>query len=92
MTGDMTTERRCDFCHTEDDNLGELYVHGKYAAHYKCMLYSSGLYQVDESEQDDTFDDFGGGFATGLVIKEIKRGKRLVIIILKPFLYMCITI
>ncbi|XP_070535824.1 uncharacterized protein [Ptychodera flava] len=65
----------CSMCHKEaeeDDPCGELYIHGRHAAHHKCLLYSSALIQ-----KTGDFDDFGGGFEVKSVLKEIQRGKKL---------------
>ncbi|XP_077993864.1 PHD finger protein 6-like [Glandiceps talaboti] len=75
-------EGKCAFCHKGKDEedvqlCGKLYIHGKRAAHYNCMLFSSGLYQKDTSPKAAKFDDFGGGFEVKSVIKEMKRGQIL---------------
>ncbi|MBN3297462.1 PHD finger protein 6 [Amia ocellicauda] len=68
---------RCGFCHAgeeENETRGEL--HGsnakKVAAHYKCMLFSSGTVQLTTT----SLAEFGN-FDIKTVIQEIKRGKRM---------------
>ncbi|CAB1336929.1 unnamed protein product [Coregonus sp. 'balchen'] len=68
---------RCGFCHTgeeENELRGVLHADNgkKIAAHYKCMLFSSGTVQLTTSSRAEF-----GNFDIKTVIQEIKRGKRM---------------
>lgn len=70
-------ENKCGFCHTGEENesvCGTLHkdkLDGKVVcAHHKCMQYSACLVQY----KTDSF----GGFKKQEVVKEIKRGSRLI--------------
>ncbi|XP_042196652.1 PHD finger protein 6 [Callorhinchus milii] len=71
------TGPKCGFCHAgEEENAtrGKLHTSNpkKVAAHYKCMLFSSGTVQLTASSREDF-----GDFDIKTVIQEIKRGKRM---------------
>ncbi|XP_067103792.1 PHD finger protein 6 isoform X1 [Osmerus mordax] len=68
---------RCGFCHAgEDENETRGVLHAdnakKVAAHYKCMLFSSGTVQLTTTSRAEF-----GNFDIKTVIQEIKRGKRM---------------
>ncbi|XP_018589378.1 PHD finger protein 6 [Scleropages formosus] len=68
---------RCGFCHAgeeENETRGVLHVDNgkKVAAHYKCMLFSSGTVQLTTTSRAEF-----GNFDVKTVIQEIKRGKRM---------------
>ncbi|XP_045213576.2 uncharacterized protein LOC123564236 [Mercenaria mercenaria] len=78
----MMEENKCGFCHTGEEHesvCGSLHkdkIDGKVVcAHHKCMQYSACLVQY----KTDSF----GGFKKQEVIKEIKRGSRLICAICK---------
>ncbi|XP_078693422.1 uncharacterized protein LOC144923092 [Branchiostoma floridae x Branchiostoma belcheri] len=84
-TGDMsgkspgrkTQAARCGFCnlgYEVERTCDTLYVADDVAAHFLCMLYSSGL--VQEDGDSSRFEDFGM-FDPEDVKKEIKRGLHL---------------
>uniref|UniRef100_UPI00358E54F0 uncharacterized protein n=1 Tax=Myxine glutinosa TaxID=7769 RepID=UPI00358E54F0 len=68
----------CSFCHVGEDSeeLGPLYMSSthKLAAHYKCMLFSSGVFQSPRHTINSM--EFGD-FDCKTVLSEIKRGKRM---------------
>lgn len=69
--------QRCGFCHAgeeENETRGMLHADNakKVAAHYKCMLFSSGTVQLTTSSRAEF-----GNFEIKTVIQEIKRGKRM---------------
>uniref|UniRef100_A0AAY5KK89 PHD-type domain-containing protein n=1 Tax=Esox lucius TaxID=8010 RepID=A0AAY5KK89_ESOLU len=69
--------QRCGFCHAgeeENETRGVLHMDNgkKVAAHYKCMLFSSGTVQLTTSSRAEF-----GNFDIKTVIQEIKRGKRM---------------
>ncbi|KAK6298167.1 PHD finger protein 6 [Coregonus clupeaformis] len=69
--------QRCGFCHSgeeENEMRGVLHADNakKVAAHYKCMLFSSGTVQLTTSSRAEF-----GNFDIKTVIQEIKRGKRM---------------
>ncbi|XP_012696481.1 PHD finger protein 6 [Clupea harengus] len=71
------TGTRCGFCHAgeeENETRGVLHADNakKVAAHYKCMLFSSGTVQLTTSSRAEF-----GNFEVKTVIQEIKRGKRM---------------
>ncbi|XP_038630266.1 PHD finger protein 6 isoform X1 [Scyliorhinus canicula] len=71
------TGPKCGFCHAgdeENETRGKLHTSNakKVAAHYKCMLFSSGTVQLTNSSRKDF-----GDFDIKTVIQEIKRGKRM---------------
>ncbi|XP_069749703.1 PHD finger protein 6 isoform X3 [Narcine bancroftii] len=71
------TGPKCGFCHAgdeENETRGKLHTSNakKVAAHYKCMLFSSGTVQLTTSSRKDF-----GDFDIKTVIQEIKRGKRM---------------
>ncbi|KAG2464409.1 PHF6 protein, partial [Polypterus senegalus] len=68
---------RCGFCHAgeeENETRGKLHASTakKVAAHYKCMLFSSGTVQLTTTSRAEF-----GNFDIKTVIQEIKRGKRM---------------
>ncbi|KAJ8282790.1 hypothetical protein COCON_G00053090 [Conger conger] len=68
---------RCGFCHAgedESETRGVLHADSgkKVAAHYKCMLFSSGTVQLTTTSRAEF-----GNFDIKTVIQEIKRGKRM---------------
>ncbi|XP_063045847.1 PHD finger protein 6 [Engraulis encrasicolus] len=68
---------RCGFCHAgeeENETRGVLHADNakKVAAHYKCMLFSSGTVQLTTTSRAEF-----GNFDVKTVIQEIKRGKRM---------------
>ncbi|KAF4091346.1 hypothetical protein AMELA_G00035810 [Ameiurus melas] len=68
---------RCGFCHAGDEEnqtRGVLHCDSakKVAAHYKCMLFSSGTVQLTTTSRAEF-----GNFDIKTVIQEIKRGKRM---------------
>ncbi|XP_052006024.1 PHD finger protein 6 isoform X2 [Xyrauchen texanus] len=68
---------RCGFCHAgEEENEMRGVLHSdntkKVAAHYKCMLFSSGTVQLTTTSRAEF-----GNFDIKTVIQEIKRGKRM---------------
>ncbi|KAF6717822.1 PHD finger protein 6 [Oryzias melastigma] len=70
--------QRCGFCHAgEEENETRGMLHSdnskKVAAHYKCMLFSSGTVQLTTTSRAEF-----GNFDVKTVIQEIKRGKRMV--------------
>ncbi|XP_043913244.1 PHD finger protein 6-like [Protopterus annectens] len=74
-SGDMGP--KCGFCHAgdeENETRGKLHTSSakKVAAHYKCMLFSSGTIQLTTTSRADF-----GNFDIKTVIQEIKRGKRM---------------
>ncbi|XP_028816148.1 PHD finger protein 6 [Denticeps clupeoides] len=71
------TGPRCGFCHAgeeENETRGVLHTDNakKVAAHYKCMLFSSGTVQLTTTSRAEF-----GNFDVKTVIQEIKRGKRM---------------
>ncbi|XP_053180349.1 PHD finger protein 6 [Scomber japonicus] len=69
--------QRCGFCHAgEEENETRGMLHSdnskKVAAHYKCMLFSSGTVQLTTTSRAEF-----GNFDVKTVIQEIKRGKRM---------------
>lgn len=69
--------QRCGFCHAgeeENETRGMLHADNakKVAAHYKCMLFSSGTVQLTTTSRAEF-----GNFDVKTVIQEIKRGKRM---------------
>ncbi|XP_075959276.1 PHD finger protein 6 isoform X2 [Anarhichas minor] len=69
--------QRCGFCHAgEEENETRGMLHSdnskKVAAHYKCMLFSSGTVQLTTTSRAEF-----GNFEVKTVIQEIKRGKRM---------------
>ncbi|KAI9515761.1 PHD finger protein 6 [Dissostichus eleginoides] len=69
--------QRCGFCHAgEEENETRGMLHSdnskKVAAHYRCMLFSSGTVQLTTSSRAEF-----GNFEVKTVIQEIKRGKRM---------------
>lgn len=69
--------QRCGFCHAgdeENETRGVLHSDNskKVAAHYKCMLFSSGTVQLTTTSRAEF-----GNFDVKTVIQEIKRGKRM---------------
>ncbi|XP_061644134.1 PHD finger protein 6 isoform X2 [Phyllopteryx taeniolatus] len=69
--------QRCGFCHAgdeENETRGVLHTDNskKVAAHYKCMLFSSGTVQLTTTSRAEF-----GNFDVKTVIQEIKRGKRM---------------
>ncbi|CAJ1058325.1 PHD finger protein 6 [Xyrichtys novacula] len=69
--------QRCGFCHAgdeENETRGMLHTDNskKVAAHYKCMLFSSGTVQLTTTSRAEF-----GNFDVKTVIQEIKRGKRM---------------
>lgn len=72
-----TSGPRCGFCHAgeeENETRGVLHADNakKVAAHYKCMLFSSGTVQLTTTSRAEF-----GNFEVKTVIQEIKRGKRM---------------
>ncbi|GAA6109751.1 PHD finger protein 6 [Tachysurus ichikawai] len=68
---------RCGFCHAGDEEnqtRGVLHCDNakKVAAHYKCMLFSSGTVQLTTTSRAEF-----GNFDIKTVIQEIRRGKRM---------------
>ncbi|KAJ8396508.1 hypothetical protein AAFF_G00018140 [Aldrovandia affinis] len=68
---------RCGFCHAgdeENETRGKLHTDNskKVAAHYKCMLFSSGTVQLTTTSRAEF-----GNFEIKTVTQEIKRGKRM---------------
>nr|XP_033802680.1 PHD finger protein 6 isoform X1 [Geotrypetes seraphini]XP_033802681.1 PHD finger protein 6 isoform X1 [Geotrypetes seraphini]XP_033802682.1 PHD finger protein 6 isoform X1 [Geotrypetes seraphini] len=68
---------KCGFCHAgeeENETRGKLHVFNakKAAAHYKCMLFSSGTVQLTTTSRAEF-----GDFDIKTVLQEIKRGKRM---------------
>ncbi|NP_001088235.1 PHD finger protein 6 L homeolog [Xenopus laevis] len=71
------TRPKCGFCHAgdeENETRGKLHVFNakKAAAHYKCMLFSSGTVQLTTTSRAEF-----GDFDIKTVIQEMKRGKRM---------------
>ncbi|XP_005990426.1 PHD finger protein 6 [Latimeria chalumnae] len=71
------TGPKCGFCHAgdeENETRGELHISNakKVAAHFKCMLFSSGTVQLTTTSRAEF-----GNFDIKTVIQEIKRGKRM---------------
>uniref|UniRef100_A0A8C5PSG3 PHD finger protein 6 n=1 Tax=Leptobrachium leishanense TaxID=445787 RepID=A0A8C5PSG3_9ANUR len=71
------TRPKCGFCHAgdeENETRGKLHVFNakKAAAHYKCMLFSSGTVQLTTTSRAEV-----GDFDIKTVIQEMKRGKRM---------------
>ncbi|KAF7648987.1 hypothetical protein LDENG_00148700 [Lucifuga dentata] len=69
--------QRCGFCHAgeeENQTRGMLHTDNckKVAAHYRCMLFSSGTVQLTTTSRAEF-----GNFDVKTVIQEIKRGKRM---------------
>ncbi|XP_039669982.1 PHD finger protein 6 isoform X2 [Perca fluviatilis] len=69
--------QRCGFCHAgeeENETRGMLHTDNskKVAAHYRCMLFSSGTVQLTTTSRAEF-----GNFDVKTVIQEIKRGKRM---------------
>ncbi|NXP49164.1 PHF6 protein, partial [Heliornis fulica] len=74
------TKPKCGFCHAgeeENEARGKLHIFNakKAAAHYKCMLFSSGTVQLTTTSRAEF-----GDFDIKTVLQEIKRGKRMVCI------------
>lgn len=72
------TRPKCGFCHVgeeENEARGKLHIFNakKAAAHYKCMLFSSGTVQLTTTSRAEF-----GDFDIKTVLQEIKRGKRMV--------------
>ncbi|XP_036596585.1 PHD finger protein 6-like [Trichosurus vulpecula] len=68
---------KCGFCHVgeeENEARGKLHIFSskKAAAHYKCMLFSSGTVQLTTTSRAES-----GDFDIKTVLQEIKRGKRM---------------
>ncbi|XP_072483965.1 PHD finger protein 6-like isoform X2 [Notamacropus eugenii] len=68
---------KCGFCHVgeeENEAKGKLHIFTskKAAAHYKCMLFSSGTVQLTTTSRAEF-----GDFDIKTVLQEIKRGKRM---------------
>ncbi|XP_051824276.1 PHD finger protein 6-like isoform X2 [Antechinus flavipes] len=68
---------KCGFCHVgeeENEARGKLHIFSskRAAAHYKCMLFSSGTVQLTTTSRAEF-----GDFDIKTVIQEIKRGKRM---------------
>ncbi|KAJ8266930.1 hypothetical protein GJAV_G00136310 [Gymnothorax javanicus] len=68
---------RCGFCHAgdeENETRGKLHMDSsrKVAAHYRCMLFSSGTVQLTTTSRAEF-----GNFDIKTVTQEIKRGKRM---------------
>ncbi|XP_071979963.1 PHD finger protein 6 [Engystomops pustulosus] len=68
---------KCGFCHAgdeENETRGKLHLFNakKAAAHYKCMLFSSGTVQLTTTSRAEV-----GDFDIKTVIQEMKRGKRM---------------
>ncbi|XP_056665897.1 PHD finger protein 6-like [Monodelphis domestica] len=68
---------KCGFCHVgeeENEARGKLHIFSakKAAAHYKCMLFSSGTVQLTTTSRAEF-----GDFDIKTVLQEIKRGKRM---------------
>nr|XP_034958588.1 PHD finger protein 6 [Zootoca vivipara] len=68
---------KCGFCHAgeeENEARGKLHIFNakKAAAHYKCMLFSSGTVQLTTTSRAEF-----GDFDIKTVLQEIKRGKRM---------------
>ena len=64
----------CLFCHTNEDNellYGKFYFNDSIAAHYYCLLFSSGL------EQKGRDEDGILGFLNNDIEKEVLRGRKL---------------
>ncbi|KAM9326485.1 PHD finger protein 6 [Gastrophryne carolinensis] len=71
------TRPKCGFCHAgdeENETRGKLHMFNakKAAAHYKCMLFSSGTVQLTTTSRAEV-----GDFDIKTVIQEMKRGKRM---------------
>ncbi|KAM4767761.1 PHD finger protein 6 isoform 2-T3 [Cyanocitta cristata] len=71
------TKPKCGFCHAgeeENEARGKLHIFNakKAAAHYKCMLFSSGTVQLTTTSRAEF-----GDFDIKTVLQEIKRGKRM---------------
>lgn len=71
------TRPKCGFCHVgeeENEARGKLHIFNakKAAAHYKCMLFSSGTVQLTTTSRAEF-----GDFDIKTVLQEIKRGKRM---------------
>ncbi|XP_069468926.1 PHD finger protein 6 [Ambystoma mexicanum] len=69
--------QKCGFCHAgeeENEVRGKLHVFNakKAAAHYRCMLFSSGTVQLTTTSRAEF-----GDFDIKTVIQEMKRGKRM---------------
>ncbi|XP_069068595.1 PHD finger protein 6 isoform X1 [Pleurodeles waltl] len=69
--------QKCGFCHAgeeENEVRGKLHIFNakKAAAHYKCMLFSSGTVQLTTTSRAEF-----GDFDIKTVIQEMKRGKRM---------------
>ncbi|XP_041699802.1 uncharacterized protein LOC121536529 isoform X4 [Coregonus clupeaformis] len=66
---------QCVLCQTSEENptTGPLSTKGSVTAHENCLLYSSGIICQNSPEFDDLF-----GFSEEDVLKEIKRGNRLI--------------
>ncbi|CAL8236573.1 unnamed protein product [Boreogadus saida] len=69
--------QRCGFCHAGDEEnqtRGVLHTDNakKVAAHYRCMLFSSGTVQLTTTSRAEF-----GNFDVKTVLQEIKRGKRM---------------
>ena len=74
---------KCKLCYrtaSSPERLGSLYQYVVdprneiYCAHYFCLLFSSGLDQNGDEEEDIL------GFRTGDILKEWRRGQRLKVI------------
>lgn len=64
----------CNFCHRNEDNelqFGKFYAQEGIAAHYYCLLFSSGLEQKGSDEEGIM------GFLKQDVLKEVRRGTKL---------------
>ncbi|XP_064484319.1 PHD finger protein 7-like isoform X1 [Ornithodoros turicata] len=69
-------QQNCSFCNRvvneEDTKYGETVRAKSFVAHYFCMMFSSGLKQVGDPDEDEL-----RGFLENEVLQEIKRGTRL---------------
>ena len=76
-TSDRTTVCKLCFLPSDPDRLGVLYQYVKdpvneiYCAHFFCLLFSSGLDQNGDEEEEIM------GFRTQDILKEWRRGQRL---------------
>ena len=63
--------KTCQFCHTSKQPHDDLLQYQDVTAHYCCLLFSSGLHQQGDEEQELR------GFLLEDVKKEIRRGNKL---------------
>ncbi|XP_028992825.1 dentin sialophosphoprotein [Betta splendens] len=65
----------CVLCGLSEETkiTGALSIKDEVTAHQNCLLFSSGIYCQNTPELDDLF-----GFSTDDVLREVKRGRRLV--------------